>query len=673
MRTLRASTAPLVAAVAVLGALLAALVAARAAGRTVGGPPANEIAIAVAVTVYAAVAVLICLALPGHRVGRLMLLGVTAWGAGEGVLALGLQGYLHDPSSVPAAELLAVLGTVLRGVGWLVLVIAVPLVFPDGRLPWPGRRAPAVLTGVAITLFSAGSLLSPVPLDYRLTTMDNPVGLPTSLTLLADLLALSGLALCLVALVVAVVGLVHRWRVGDHLLRQQLLWLLVAFAVPLVFIPFISSDLVAPWMFAVVTLPVPLAIAVAMFQRRLYDVQLALTRTLTYLTLSAVVAGVYALTVVGGGALLRERGELWLSWVAAGLVAVSFVPLRNLMQQAVNRMTYGQWAQPADVLAATGRRLADAADVPGLMQSLVEELATGLRLGHVEVRDAGDRLLASHGDDSTGLLDRLPLTAYGAPVGTLVWSKRPLRDTDQRLLEDLGRQLGAVVHGAALLETVREAQHRLVLAREEERRRLRRDLHDGLGPALASLTLQIDTLRNSIGREAVDPDTELLRLRSAVQATVVDVRRLVEGLRPPAIDELGLTGAVEQLADGLAAHGLQVAVDVPPLPPMPAAVEVAVFRIVQEALTNVAHHSAGSRVAVRVRLDDHGVELEVSDDGSGCAAPRSGGIGLGSMRERAEGLSGSLVVDSVPGRGTTIRARLPMQHDASARAQAVRP
>ena len=668
MRTLRASTAPLVAAAAVLGAMVAVLVAARAEDRA----PANEIAIAVAVTVYAAVAVLICLALPGHRVGRLMLLGVAAWGIGEGALALGLHGHLHDPGSVPAAELLAVLGTVVRGIGWLVLVIAVPLVFPDGRLPWAGRRAPAVLTGVAIALFSTGSLLAPVPLEYRLTTMDNPVGLPASLALLADLLALSGLALCLIALGVAIAGLVHRWRTGDTLLRQQLLWLLVAFAVPLVFIPFISTDLVAPWMFAVVTLPVPLAVAVAIFQRRLYDVQLALTRTLTYLTLSAVVAGVYALTVVGGGALLRERGDLWLSWLAAGLVAVSFVPLRNLMQQAVNRITFGQWAQPADVLAATGRRLADAADVPGLMQSLVEELGTGLRLGHVEVRDAGNRLLASHGDDSIEPSDRLPLTAYGAPVGTLVWSRRPLRDTDQRLLEDLARQLGAVVHGAALLETVREAQHRLVLAREEERRRLRRDLHDGLGPALASLTLQIDTLRNSIGRDDVDPDTELLRLRSAVQATVVDVRRLVEGLRPPAIDELGLTGAVEQLADGVAAHGLQVAVDVPSLPPMPAAVEVAVFRIVQEALTNVAHHSGGSRVAVRVRLDDGGLDLEVSDDGTGLAAPRDGGIGLGSMRERAEGLSGTLVVDSVPGRGTTVRARLPMRHDASARAEAVR-
>src|SRR5687768_8911719 len=113
MRTLRASTAPLVAAaVAVLGAVLAVLVAARAED----DPPANEIAIALVVTVYAAVTVLICVALPGHRVGRLMLLGVTAWGIGEGALALGLQGHLHDPGSVPAAELLAVLGTVLRGI-----------------------------------------------------------------------------------------------------------------------------------------------------------------------------------------------------------------------------------------------------------------------------------------------------------------------------------------------------------------------------------------------------------------------------------------------------------------------------------------------------------------------------------------------------------------------------
>ena len=148
------------------------------------------------------------------------------------------------------------------------------------------------------------------------------------------------------------------------------------------------------------------------------------------------------------------------------------------------------------------------------------------------------------------------MTSYGVEVGTLAWARRPLRDTDRQLLGDLARQLGTVVHAAGLLDAVRASQERLVLGREEERRRLRRDLHDGLGPALAGLLLHVDTLRNvlrsRLGPEAsATADEGLLALRSGIQGTVADVRRIVEGLRPPALDELGLAEAVAQLADRL--------------------------------------------------------------------------------------------------------------------------
>ena len=649
-------------AAAAAGALTAVAVAARAADAV----PVDEVAIALTVLTYTVVAVLIEHARPGHRVGRLMLFGATAWGVGEGMLALGLQGYLHDPGSVPAAELVAVLGTAGRGLGWLVLILVVPLVFPDGDLPWPGRRSPAVVVTTAIGAFVAATVLAPTPMEFRLEGMDSPTGLPARMQVAVDALALAALALCTVALVIAVAGLVHRWRVGDELRRQQLLWLCVAFAVPVGFLPLIATDLVAPWMFAVVVLPVPVAIAVAMLQRRLYDVQLAVARGLTYAALSAAVAALYALTVGGVGALLRERGAAWLPWVAAGVVAVSFAPLRNVLQQAVNRLTYGQWSQPADVLAATGRRIADAADVPGLLDTLVTELGTGLDLAYVDIREAAGRSLASHGSAAGTELDRAVLTAYGVPVGALRWSRRRLRDNDRRLLDDLAHQLGGVVHAAGLLETIRDAQHRLVLGREEERRRLRRDLHDGLGPALASLTMQVDTLRNTIGVNGTDPDAELLRLRGAIQATVVDVRRIVEGLRPPALDELGLRGALEQLVAGSTSDRLHVALDVPPLPPLPAAVEVAVFRVAQEALTNVLRHSGATHAAVSIGLPGNGITLEVTDDGVGAVAPTGTGVGLTSMRERAEEISGTITLDSAPGRGTTVRLWLPAPTEAGA-------
>lgn len=657
MRGLRTTWVTLAALAAVSGALTAAVLQAR----TTGEVPANETAVALAVATYTVVALVVEHARPGHLVGRLLLFGATAWGVGEASLALGVKGYLHDPGSVPAADWFAVLGTAVRGLGWLVLVLAVPLVFPDGELPWRGRRWPMVLLVSAIGAFTAASVLAPEPLEYRLEGMDSPTGVPESLSLAVDGLALSALGLCVLTLVVAISGLVHRWRAGDELRRQQLLWLSVAFAVPVAFLPLIATDLVSPWMFAVVTLPVPVAITVAMLQRRLYDVQLAVSRTLTYAALSAVVAGVYALTVGGVGALLRERGAPWLPWVAAGVVAVSFAPLRNALQRGVTRLTYGSWSQPADVLATTGRRLADASDVPGLLDTLVHDLGATLGLRYVAVHGASGHALAVHGAPSaSGEVERLPLMAYGEPVGALSWSHRTLRDTDRGLLADLAGQLGGVVHAAGLLDSVRDAQHRLVLAREEERRRLRRDLHDGLGPALAGLTLHVDALRNRIRLEDTDPDAELVRLRSAIADTVLDVRRIVEGLRPPALDDLGLEGALEQVADRLG-NAVHVDLDVEPLPPLPAAVEVAVYRVVAEALANVARHSGTTRATVRVSAQPGAVRAEIVDDGHGGAEPRDGGVGLGSMRERAEELGGTLTVDSRAGAGTRVHLHLPVE------------
>ena len=461
------------------------------------------------------------------------------------------------------------------------------------------------------------------------------------------------------ALIVAIVGLGHRWRTGNELLRQQLLSFSVAFAAPLLLIPVIATPYAEPWMFGLVTLPVPVSIGVALFQRRLYDVQLVVNRTVTFVALSAVVAGLYAVTVGGVGALLRDRGAPWLAWLAAGVVAVSFAPIHTTLQHAVNRLTYGQWSQPAEVLASTGRRLTDAADVPGLLRTLTDEIATGLGLGYVEISDADGRPLAVHGEPTEGY-DETPLTAYGQTVGSLRLSPHRLRPADRQLLDDLANHIGGVVHSARLVEDLREAQERLVVAREEERRRLRRDLHDGLGPALAGLTLQVDTVRNLVAA-GDDADAALLRLRSGVASTVLDVRRIVEGLRPPALDELGLDGALAQLAQRVAQDSdLTVEVSLPDdLPEMPAAVEVATYRVTQEALSNVVRHSRANRSEVVLSVDPDGIRLQVSDNGTGDVRPRPGGIGLTTMHERAAEIGGELTIEAGNSRGTTVALWLP--------------
>ncbi|MFZ2014140.1 MAG: ATP-binding protein [Nocardioides sp.] len=623
----------------------------------------NLTAVGLMYAAYLLVGLLILRVHPDHLVGRLMLVGGAVAAVGSGLLEVSWS-QLQDQPDDRWAQLGATLGATGRGFGWLLVVLLLPLVFPDGRRdgPPPVARTAWVLAWVCLADGVLVSLFGPTQTDLRLVGVDNPIGVPHAWAGVFEALQALLIPLALLTLVLAVGCLFSRWRHAGDLDRQRLLWFAMAFVLPIVVLVLSGIGGASPWLFALVSLPLPVAIGVACLQHRLYDLDLVLNRSLTYAALWLVIAALYALTVGGVGAMMRQQGAAWLPWVAAGVVAVSFAPLRDALQRGANRLTYGQWSQPAEVLAATGRRLVDASDIPALLQTLVEELGEGLHLTYVEIEDVDGLSLATYGT-SAAVTDTISLVAYGVPVGDLRWGGRDLRETDRALLRDVAGQLGAVVHAAALLQTLRASQEQLVLAREEERRRLRRDLHDGLGPALAGLMLQVDTLRRRLGtHEAGSAVNEpLVRLRDGIQATVLDVRRIVEGLRPPALDELGLAEALSQLSRRLEVpDGPRVEVCAEVSARLPAAVEVAAYRIVGEGVTNAVHHAGAQRVSVSVQAVENRVVVEVRDDGAGAAAVRDGGVGLSSMRERAEEIGGSLVVDSPAGGGTTIRAELPL-------------
>ena len=624
------------------------------AAATSAGARWNEVAVGAVVLAYAAVGVLILWHRPEHPVGRIAIGIASVWGVGEALVATSYAALSHDPHSTPAA-LASATGSLLRGLPWLIAVMWLPLVFPEGRTSGTrlARVGAWVVTGT-ITLFSAVALFSPKLSDLRVAGIDNPIGAPPAASGVFEALATLSLLFGVASIGLAVAVLVQRFRHTGALGRQQTLVFAAAFVPPVAAFVLSFSDAAGPWLFGVASIPVPLAIGVAVLQRRLYDIQLVVNRSLTYGTLWLLIAVLYAVVVGGVGAMVQQRGASWLPWAAAGVVAVSFAPLREGLQRAANRITYGQWAQPTEVLSRTSRRLADASDVRGLLGSLADELAVGLGLGFVEIRDSSGATLAVFGEPGADT-DELPLTAYGAPVGVLRWRRRPLRDSDRVLVADLAAQLGSVVHAHGLLASVRAAQERLVLAREEERRRLRRDLHDGLGPALAGLALQVDTVRNQAA--SVDLEPALLGLRGGIQDTVVDVRRIVEGLRPAALDDLGLVEAVQQLA---ARMHPPVSVTADELPRLPAAVEVAAYRIVQEALGNAARHARAGSIQLTLSLAPDGLVVRVGDDGTGVVVPRADGVGLGSMRARAEEIGGSFVLDASPGRGTTVTATLPV-------------
>jgi signal transduction histidine kinase len=379
------------------------------------------------------------------------------------------------------------------------------------------------------------------------------------------------------------------------------------------------------------------------------------------------------------GTIFHSNGNLLISLIATGVVAVAFQPLRDLLQRGVNRLLYGQRDEPYRVISRLGQRLEATLAPDAVLSIIVETVAQALKLPYAAIALKQDEEFAiaasyvaktgkaSAGDAMLPRLDNLlhlPLLYQSEQVGELLLAARTRGESftsaDRHLLEDLARQVGVAVHTVRLTADLQLSRERLVNTREEERRRLRRDLHDGLGPALASLTLKLDAARNLLVRDPPAADALLVDLKKQTQGAVADIRRLVYELRPPSLDELGLVSALREQAEQYTDDGLNITIDAPePLPALAAAVEVATYRIVQEAMINVVHHAQARTCTIRFALD-HGLEVEVCDDGRGILAGHRAGVGLTSIRERAAELGGTCEIEPRPGGGTRLHVQLPL-------------
>jgi signal transduction histidine kinase len=501
-----------------------------------------------------------------------------------------------------------------------------------------------------------------------------------------------------VALGTVVYAQVFRYRrVSNAVQRQQIKW--VVFGISAAVMAFLgiavtlsafaptptSSSTVATILvgYALVyaaMLLIPLSIGVAILRQHLWDIDLIINRTLVYGALTASVILLYVLVVGGLGGLVQVRGNLAISLLATGLAAVLFQPLRYRLQRGVNHLMYGERDDPYAVLSRLGSRLESTLAPDAMLPAVAKTVRETLRLPYAEIqlkREDGFETAATAGNPVEKAL-RLPLVYGGETVGQLVLGPRSGEEefatAERRLLEDLAHQIGASAHATLMTDEalklsadLQRSRERLVEAREEERRRLRRDLHDGLGPQLSSQALTIDAVRKLMRRDPDAAEGLLLELKADAQAAVTDVRRLVYGLRPPALDDLGLLGALGESAAQYSAKGLHVSVEGSDnLPPLSAAVEVAAYRIAQEALTNVARHAEATTCTVYLAIEEAGALcVEVRDDGRGVPDSQENssvraGVGLMSMRERATELGGSLVVEPLSGGGTRVRVRLPL-------------
>jgi signal transduction histidine kinase len=488
-------------------------------------------------------------------------------------------------------------------------------------------------------------------------------------------------------------------RIYTPLQRQQTKWVVFSLVVVEVVVGVIY-DVVAPALWpalnspaslyrlaniavhALYWMPISLGVGIAILRAGLYDIDLVINRTLVYGALTLSVIGLYVLVVVGLGTLIQVQGNVILSLLATALIAVLFQPLRERLQRGVNRLLYGQRDDPYAVLSRLGNRLEATLAPEKVLPAIVETIAQALKLPYVAIALLPEQppltrtgaevpaIVASSGMPTADPL-RVPLVYQAETVGYLLLAARAgdtFGKADSRLLTDLARQAGVTVYAVRLTthlqhltESLQESRERLVTMREEERRRLRRDLHDGLGPALASLTFKVDAARNLLRQDSERTEMLLAEVRQQAQEAITDIRRLVYNLRPPALDEFGLLSALREQVAHYRHQRLEVVFDAPPsLPPLPAAVEVAVYRIAQEALTNTARHAQAQHCLLRLSLDGEALYLAISDDGQGISAGHHIGIGLHTMHERASELGGSCIITPGSPGGTTIEVRLPL-------------
>jgi signal transduction histidine kinase len=321
-----------------------------------------------------------------------------------------------------------------------------------------------------------------------------------------------------------------------------------------------------------------------------------------------------------------------------------------------------------------------------VLPSLVETVAQTLKLPYVAIESTNQRVGSQPITDTAPIKISSPIIAYGRPqpdvirlpliyqsetIGQLIVSPRgqgeSLSPTDRHLLQNIAHQAGMAVHAVSLTADLQRSRQRLVTAREEERRRLRRDLHDGPGPNLASQGLKLAAVKQLLINDPAAAESLLEQVMAQNQSTVEEVRRLVYGLRPPALDELGLVAAVRDYVagmDGKSTLQIEITESMSGLPVLSAAVEVAAYRIVLEALTNVIRHAQAHSCTIQFSLKQNGsggiLQIEIKDDGRGLPVDYEAGVGLRSMRERAEEVNGSCVVESVSNSGTRIHVHLPL-------------
>lgn len=600
-----------------------------------------------------------------------------AWLRPRNALGWLLLGLGTCQSLAVVATLYGGYGVVLGGVGWplarwsawLASGIGLPellpltgvllALYPDGRMPGPRWRWPIAASIAGIAIDAVAFMLSQEGYNEVAPGRSPLVFAPPHPFA-------EGLRVLTAALIIG--GTVSIWIMSAVRVaharppeRQQLAWLL-AVAVPAFLI--INLAPIPQWVAVIVACLMPAAVAVGALRYNLLGIEAVLRRGLVYGALTgAIIASLLLATMAASFGL---GGRPLTSGVAAALVAVGLSPLRERLQRTVDRFVYGERRDPMRAVTRLGKSVA-ATEETDLLTSVLTGVTDAVHAPGAVILGPLGRVRATTGTPAVG--EDLSLEVSGQPVGILRVAARSSGETygasERRLLAALTPQVAVVVRALDLAEALEAERDRVLTATRLERNRLRRDLHDGLGPSLSGVGLSLRAIEDALSAGDLDLAGQLnRRTREEVQSAVGEVRRIIDDLRPAPLADGDLAGALRrQAAVSGATYPVHVAVS-QNLPHLTAEVETAAYRITQEALANAVKHAAASQVSIAVDADAGALRVLVVDDGRGLPRNRRGdtpaGLGLTSMRHRAEVLGGTLTLSSDAG-GTTITAMLPLR------------
>lgn len=643
---------------------------------------ATQVMPIVAFSATGAVGALILARDRGNRVGAVLLWAATTVSFAFVISEAATFTTDTDPGALPGVGWIVWASNVAWVVGITPLVFVLPIVYPTGRPKSPLWAGVLVVDTLAILVAFVGATFGTASFEWSGQQVANPLyvswleAIPN-----ADEMPY----LFLVLAVTGVVSLIVRYRGTSEDERLQIRWLVFAVILLVAYLLFSEFTRFAeryPFLDSVVSglgfLALPVAIGVAVFRYRLYDLDLVIKKTLLYALLVALATAVYVAIVVGLGAWVGSESSFF-TIVAAVVIAIGFQPARVRLTKLVDRLVYGARATPYEVLSDFSHRIGETYASEDMLPRMARVLADGTGAERADVwLKVGDelRVRASWPSGSTNgdtpppgaSADQVsyPVRYQGETLGALSIRKAPadpVKPAEEKLVQDLAAQAGLVLRNQQLtarletqVEELRALQKRLVTAQDQERRRLERNIHDGAQQQLVALAIQARLAGRALTADPEQAATIIERLEQGAQEALEGLRDLARGIYPPLLADQGLPAALEAQARK---SPVEVTLRADGVGRYPLETEAGVYFCCLEAIQNVAKHAPGAHVRIELTSVGDDLTFEVTDDGPGfdLAANRSGS-GLTGMADRLAALDGTLEIESTPGTGTVIRGRV---------------